>query len=73
MTGARTTTPTDRISRLATSRRPRSLVGGWTTRIESHNRWTNERGPVTEKRSFEGAWAGIRVAITSHVADGSFA
>src|SRR5712692_2608564 len=47
MTGARSTTPTDRTSRCATSRRWSSLAGGgWKTKVESHNRWTDERGPV---------------------------
>src|SRR6266566_2287422 len=47
MTGETSTTPTARTSRSATSRRSRSLLdGGWRTRSESHNRWTDERGPV---------------------------
>src|SRR5207249_2436447 len=48
MTGGPTTTATGRISRSGTSRRPSSLAGeGWRTKFESHNGWTDERGPVT--------------------------
>src|SRR3990172_9728242 len=47
MTGGPTTTPTGPTSRLATSRRPSSLVGGgWRMKSESHKGWTDEGGPV---------------------------
>src|SRR6266566_8825485 len=50
MIGGWTTTPTGRTSRLDTSPRQRSLVGGgWRTRFESHKRWTDEGGPLSQR------------------------
>src|SRR5437879_10629466 len=49
MIGGPTTTPTGPTSRLDTSLRQRSLVGGGCrTRFESHKGWTDEGGPVSD-------------------------